>query len=150
MEILVRIAIDKYKKNKIVETCSDAFKKLMVENILPEIKDFNENDWRFKEYCIEEVDKLYKKYLPILNSLYAKYSGKNTLPGKTKFMSLEEWTNLINDAGLIKEGYFTARDIDIAYNTSMMTQVNELSSKRHLEMSFIEFAEAIARAANLI
>ena len=44
---------------------------------------------------------------------------------------------------LIKE-----RNIRMCYNLSMQTQVNELTSTRIFEMSYIEYLEALARQAN--
>ena len=40
------------------------------------------------------------------------------------------------------------RDIPLIFNLSMMTQVDELKSKRIFEMKFVEFLESIGRVAN--
>ena len=42
------------------------------------------------------------------------------------------------------------RDINMAYNMSMMGQVDEISSSRHLQMNLLEFYEAVARLADVI
>lgn len=63
-------------------------------------------------------------------------------------MCLDEFRQLCNDARLISDT-FAAREIDICYSQSMMTQIDELYKKRHLEMSYVEFLEATCRATDL-
>ena len=67
-------------------------------------------------------------------------------PGQKPFMSLEEFQKLCADANLISEN-FAARDCDLFFNLSMMTQIDELTKDRHFQMQFVEFMEAIARVA---
>ena len=40
---------------------------------------------------------------------------------------------------------FADREINISYNLSMMTQIDEITKNRHMQMSLIEFYEALAR-----
>jgi hypothetical protein len=61
-------------------------------------------------------------------------------------MSLEEFRLLCTDSGIISDS-FTTREIDVCFNQAMMTQVDIIFKKRHLEMNFVEFLEAICRAA---
>lgn len=60
-------------------------------------------------------------------------------------MSVEEFRDLCTDGGLINESFAT-REIDVCFRAAMMTQVDEVYKKRHIEMSFVEFLEALARA----
>ncbi len=62
-------------------------------------------------------------------------------------MSLEEFTQMVNESNVIDEN-FGAREIGMVFNVSMMTQVNELDSERHLHMQMPEFIEALARLAD--
>lgn len=62
-------------------------------------------------------------------------------------MSLDEFTQLVTDSNVIDEN-FGAREVGMLFSVSMMTQVNELDSDRHLHMQFPEFIEAIARLAD--
>jgi hypothetical protein len=50
-------------------------------------------------------------------------------PGQKRFLSLDELREICNNAGLIDEN-FVERDINISYNLSMMTQIDELESDR--------------------
>ena len=52
------------------------------------------------------------------------------------------WAELVNDS-------FNVRDIDVCYNLSMMTRMDEVTRDQHLQMSQVEFYEAIARVADI-
>ena len=39
--------------------------------------------------------------------------------------------------------------MEINFNISMMTQVDEVAQDKHYQMSFVEFLEAFSRAADL-
>ena len=84
MEILVRIAIFKYFKSKVLPTVFDAVKLLMNESVLPFIKRFDCHDWRVKRLWNEECDIVFKYYLMPLKAIYEKCSGKFTKPGNPK------------------------------------------------------------------
>ena len=63
-------------------------------------------------------------------------------------MSLEEWQQLCQDANFLNEK-FTQREVDLNFNLAMMTQLDEISQDRHYNMTWVEFIEALARAADL-
>lgn len=83
----------------------------------------------------------------ILQAVYSKYSGKYALPGQTKYMSLDEFVEMVGQAGVVDDT-FGAREIGPLFNLSMMTCKNELDSDRHLNMTHVEFIEAIGRLAD--
>ena len=56
---------------------------------------------------------------------------------------------MISKAGVIDEN-FGEREIGPLFNLSMITQVDEIYSTRHMNMHFIEFVEAIARVAEKV
>lgn len=147
VEILVRVAVDKYIRTRKCSSYTEAFGRLLEEHLIPVMSKFPSIKWRVEKYWVEEVDWVLKAHKPLLMSLFGRYSGKNTLPGKKPFMSLEEYRILCNDAGLIGE-HFATREIDVCYSESMMTQVDELYIKRHLEMNFVEMLEALSRAVD--
>ncbi len=62
-------------------------------------------------------------------------------------MSLDEWYDLLLKSELIND-IFLHKDVGPAFAMSMMTNKFELDSDRHLNMSFVEFLEAIARVAD--
>jgi len=148
MEIFVRIAIDKYIKSEICESYVEAVDKMLKENLLPAFANYDTNKWRWGRYLNEECDNVFKAYLPIIQTVYKTNSKKNVKPGQKPFMCLEEFQEICANAHLLTDT-FTAREIDICFNLAMITQVNELDSDRHFQMSFVEFLEALGRAADL-
>ena len=62
-------------------------------------------------------------------------------------MSLEEYVDMFAKAELLDEN-FGYREIGPLFNMSMMTQKNEIESDRHLNMTFVEFIECLARCAD--
>ena len=64
-------------------------------------------------------------------------------------MAYDDFLSLLGEARLIND-IFTERDAILAYAQSMMTQVDELDSDRHMKMQPIEFYETIARAADVL
>jgi hypothetical protein len=64
-------------------------------------------------------------------------------------MTIEEYLSIFTDLGLINQS-FTERDVLVSYNQAMITQVDEISSIRHMKMQFLEFLEAISRCADLL
>ena len=64
-------------------------------------------------------------------------------------MSMDEFKLLV-DSMCIYSDYFVSNQVYLYYNIAMMTQVDELESDRHMNMSFTEFVESIARVAETI
>lgn len=83
-----------------------------------------------------------------LDQVYKKYSGKYSTPARQIFtMSLDEWYDLLFKCELIGE-VFLNKDVGPAFAMSMITNKFELDGDRHLNMSFVEFLEAIARVSD--
>ena len=61
-------------------------------------------------------------------------------------MCLDEFHDIAGRAGFYDLNY-VERDVNLAFNLAMMTQVDELESDRIFQMSFLEFMEGIARLA---
>ena len=156
MEIIVRIAQDRFVRTGICKKINKSVRKLFEEHILPntityklnDISSYNSNAWRNEVYICEDVDIILKVYKPILDCAFLKYSGRKTLPGCKKFMCVEEFSDLCKDSGLANED-ISSREIYYCFVQSMMTQVDEYFKKRHFEMNYIEFLEAITRVIDL-
>lgn len=67
---------------------------------------------------------------------------------KVKYLTLEEFRSLISGAGICGDE-LTDREINICFNLSMMTAVDEITKSRHMQMSVIELYEALARIAEI-
>ena len=164
MEIFVRIALHKYykpqKDNNDKLTQSMAIKKLFEDHLLVHFKKHDSNKWRIEKLWNKGIDDMIKSNyqqsqtpvyfsnLKYLKKLYEIYSGKYTKPGKTKFMSMEEFVSLISHSGALKSATIGITDLGSIFNVSIMTQINELDYDRHTQMNLMEFIEAICRVAN--
>ena len=62
-------------------------------------------------------------------------------------MSKEEWSDLCSHSGLINDT-FPARETDLVFNLAMSIRVDELTESKHMEMTFVEFLEALGRACD--
>lgn len=101
MEILVRIAVDKYLRRKIVASADKAVQTLFEDNLLHIIKEIDSSYWRNSRYICEPVDSMLKANKIIFDSIYKKYSGDKVLPGHKTFMSLDEFRDLCTSAEFV-------------------------------------------------
>ena len=146
MEMIARMALDKYLRSKQVNTAVEALKRLL-SDMAPLLETYDSNQWRWNVYICEEVDLVYKAWKVVLDTIYQRFSIRKSKPGLPKFMCLEEFTDLCTQAGLINEN-FVAREVGTSFSLSQTTEIDEVSSTKHLEMSFVEFLEALARACD--
>ena len=110
---------------------------------------FQSEEWRRVRYFVEENDMLIKKYRPIFTELYKKNSKLKVKPGNKAFMCLGEFKSLFERIG-IAGNEIQERDINISFNCSMMTQIDELENERFIRMSEIEFIEAVGRCSSIL
>lgn len=61
-------------------------------------------------------------------------------------MCLDELNDICKQIDLYNEN-FVEREMNFAFNLSMMTQVDEINQTRFQEMNNVEFYEALARIA---
>jgi hypothetical protein len=122
---------------------------MLLENeMMPVLSKYDSNVWRWQRvYVCKEVDLVLKAYKNIVDAVYRRFCGRYDKPGRPKTMSLEEFADVCNQSGLVNET-LVARNIEVCFNLAMMTQVDELSGRRHLQMSFVEFLEALCRACD--
>ena len=84
--------------------------------------------------------------MTVLNDIYMHFATPLN-PGDPKYLRLNKFIDLVTESGVC-DADFGAREIGPLFNVSLMTQVNEITSGRHMEMRFIEFCEAFARVAD--
>ena len=151
MEIFVRIALHKYYKQQkdtnegTKITQSMAVKKLFQQELLPLFNTFDWNRWRIEKLWTKANDELIKANFKNIKRLYDMYSGKYSLPGKQKFMSIDEFMEMISNTNILKLWGVGPADVGSWFNISIMTQINELENERHIQMAFQEFIEAMFR-----
>jgi hypothetical protein len=146
IELIVRVALDRFVRTKMSPSISEAVSRLMNEKLGDQMGISLDNSWRMKSYITEEVDIVYKTHRPILENVFKRFSGKKSLPGQKPFMSVEEFKELCIKAGLLTTPN-PERDLEVCFGAAMMVQVDEIYAKKHVEMNFVEFLEALARVS---
>jgi hypothetical protein len=71
--------------------------------MMPFMESIDSNKWRWEKYICEDVDLTLKSYLPILKAVYGQFSGRKTKPGMKPFMSLDEFEDLVIQAGFVND-----------------------------------------------
>lgn len=147
VELLVRLAVDKYVKPGIAPTYSEAVVMLMEKNVLPYFSTFDCQKFRTDKLWREEIDVLYTRLETALREVYIKFTGKYAVPSqRVHTMSLEEFIDMMTMAELVDEN-FGIREVGPVFSLSVMTNKGELETDRHLGLTFVEFLEALARCA---
>ena len=136
------------KPLKEVMSKSEAVETLFEEHFLEQFKKNDSNKWRVEKLWTKENDEVLKENYKQIKALFENFSGKHTKPGKIKFSSMDEFINMITNTGVLMSGSIGVGDLGSIFNISMMSQVDELNFQRHIEMSLIEFIEAICRVAD--
>lgn len=147
LEMLARIANDKYIRNKLSPNITEAIEKLFSDHLESILDKYDTCKWRREVYMTEEVDYFLRAHKPLLEHIYKRFSGQEGQIGQKQSMNLSEFRSLCMRAELINEE-FTSREIDVCFSRAMMLQVDYLSKSRHLEMNYVEFLEGLSRAAN--
>jgi Ni,Fe-hydrogenase I cytochrome b subunit len=81
MEILVRIALDKFLKHRVCENPLEALQRLFDEKLISIMDNYAIHNWRELKMWSENCDTVFKAYLPILKDIYKRYSGSKVKPG---------------------------------------------------------------------
>ncbi|CAE8654855.1 unnamed protein product [Polarella glacialis] len=141
LEFTLRIAHQKYKAGvtaSMAESVSRVFEKLDSEGRqrVSEIEKF------LSALQTEAVDDVYRKHNGLLETVYKRFSGAKTLPGKPKSMVLMEFQRLLDVIDAF-DNVFQQRHSGIAFRLGLMPQVEESTSSRFQEMNFQEFQHGI-------
>ncbi|CAD8076826.1 unnamed protein product [Paramecium sonneborni] len=147
MEFLVRLSEDKYIRNQPGSPSYAQATRMILDQCLPYMSQFDSHKWRMERYFIEQCDDVCKKHKQVIDYVYMHNSQKKVKPGQAPFMCLDELKDVCNTANLYDEN-FVERDVNLAFCLSMLTQVDELESDRLFQMQWIEFMEALARIAD--
>jgi len=104
------------------------------------------HSWRTERYWNEECDNVIGQNLETLSDIY-NYWGQAQSPGEPKVMRLTRFIEMITMSGVCDDA-FGAREIGPLFNLSIQTQVDEIFQTKHMDMTFLEFVEAVARIAD--
>lgn len=104
MEIFVRIALKKYYNPETPNSSIlDSIKLFFNEHLIPYMSQIDSHSFCANELWNEECDYIFKDYYPALENLYNLYSGRYSLPGSPKYVSLEEFIAMLVNGRVISE-----------------------------------------------
>jgi len=152
LQVLARLAINKYVKSGEVPDVSDAIEHLIHTNLLGMLPDDAKHDEdvfrRARLYKIPVADMLrkYQKPLRVLFDFYAR-SGSNDLANREKntLLSQTEWTVMLHECGVI-DHELTEREGRLCFIWSQTLVTDEVKRReKMIHLSFVDFLEALCR-----
>ena len=105
MEAFVRVAMTKYYKTGLCKTITDAVETMFIDHLLPYFQTFDCHRWRTEHLWNEECDLVYKRLLKAFKRVYEKNTGRYALPGAPKYMSTNEFFDLICACDVVDEEF---------------------------------------------
>ena len=140
LEIIVRIANAKYKDQMYCATSSEALKRLLDENIFPNLEESIQKHFRENLLYTEEVNDILTRNEVGLKKLFGLYTH-----GQKRYMTVKDSVDLIN---LKSEMRFLEKQVIKQYGLSKMIHVDAINNPEFpYRMVFVEFLEFIGRIA---
>jgi hypothetical protein len=125
-------------------------RRLLTEHVLGQAQFHDAEKWRWRRLYNEPCDLVFKLNAVPLKRLYSRFSGAEDGIGEQKRVSMSEWVLLMSRAGFCDE-IFTVREVRLSYIRAKQTEVDEQAGNNsNRKMLWIEFVEAIARAAEMM
>ncbi|EAR90533.1 hypothetical protein TTHERM_00120790 (macronuclear) [Tetrahymena thermophila SB210] len=152
MEAIARLALDKYYRNNYASTSQDSLNLFLDDPLLIEkfLEVGDPQEWRDTRYWNEECDNVLKQYLGFIKILWESIADSKKVEKRYflnyKTMNVYELQEMIKQYDLLDD-FLTERDVLLSFNLAMMTQENELSCDKYIQMNFVEFLECLARLA---
>jgi hypothetical protein len=125
--------------------------RLFNEYVLPFLRKFDSQIFRFTKLYKQTVDKVLKNHFQALREIYEIASSIDAVPDQDNVMSINEFTHFVISTLRGEEvRVINTRELGPMFNLSMMTHVDEIFNERYCQMTFIEFVEAFCRVADRI
>jgi hypothetical protein len=118
IEVIVRLALSKYKDTKVTATLQDAVEKILSEDIIPKNPAVDGFNFREEHMYNLKVDEIFKKNEQVIKKLYDSFLNPNK-----KFITLEECSKLLKNAKL----NVNDSKVSPCYAESMMSRIDTLS-----------------------
>lgn len=87
---------------------------------MPYLSRFDSTEFRLGKLYKEGCDRVLRKHLVTLQSIYKRASSFDIVPGEDTIMNINEFLDLILFSGVTEEK-FASRDIGTLFNLSIMT-----------------------------
>lgn len=137
LEATIRLIETKYIKSKEskLKTYAEGAKDLFENYLIKAYRPTDSHIWRKNVLWKEENDLAMKKQMVVIENAFRKYSGRFSFPGAGhRNMSPPEFAEMLEKSGAINES-FPYKEIYPIWNLSMMTQVDEYTKDRHMNMT---------------
>eukprot|EP01029_Cantina_marsupialis_P013887 TRINITY_DN307_c2_g4_i5.p1 TRINITY_DN307_c2_g4~~TRINITY_DN307_c2_g4_i5.p1 ORF type:complete len:1353 (+),score=428.01 TRINITY_DN307_c2_g4_i5:100-4158(+) len=151
LEALVRVAQTKFVRSKICNSIPVATRVLIQKHLLPFARRHRASRWRNTRVFQESCDTILKDNLDKLHVIFERHSGRFARPGAPHYMSLEEWTDLMEDSHIVDEN-FTARELRFSFVWSLQTIIDVMpvaANAKFADMEFCEFLDGICHVAEM-
>ena len=155
MEVLIRLAVQKYYKPELVPDVTQGIVKLIEEDVKPHLPEHvrqDQNDFRREYFYCEEMDEVARENSMLLKAIYKRYLMRPPQGGmrSTRMMFSPGYTEFINDSNLSCES-LTIRDINLMFTVSKMPVANYVKDwDKHTSLSYLDFLEVIARISDYL
>ena len=146
LELSVRVALDKFYRSGVYNNEAEAIGVFFKKHPLTEILS---NQWRILRYFNEECENVMVGNKKLLANIYDTYKARNTNNFDKKGIVAEDFLSLVQENGVINE-VFSIRYAAVCFNLSLVSRVDEISNLDHMQASFLEFIEALARCSDLL
>ncbi|CAK9105363.1 Leucine-rich repeat-containing protein 74B [Durusdinium trenchii] len=148
VEIIARIAIQKFLGPKIEATPGDAVRKLIDEHLIPFLDIENPQVFRDRYLWSVPTDLILKGFHEILFKLFRRSADAN-MNRKRKRMTVDGFRRLLTTTGVFDAEACTERDARLAYRLAVINTVDEMTGEDHLTVGYTEFLELLGRTAFL-
>eukprot|EP00347_Sterkiella_histriomuscorum_P011119 403373687 len=140
LEILLRLANEKYKKSGQVTTYTQALQRFLDENLYPNIEETNSQIFRDTQLYTFYVNELLVRNEPGLRKIFGMF-----IHGQKRFINFKDAIELINTKAELR---FLDRQVIKQFGLSKMSHVDALKDPSFPNrMSFTEFLEFLGRIA---
>uniref|UniRef100_A0A6U1GF28 Uncharacterized protein n=1 Tax=Tetraselmis chuii TaxID=63592 RepID=A0A6U1GF28_9CHLO len=151
VEILIRVAIEKYIKDKqATNDVREAFVMLCDENLsqLPRDAVLDCNEFRQQRLYTPAVDSVLREHHSLLKALFKVYKARDS----AKWFGMEHWVAFLDSVGLVgSRSNIGLTHAKLLFMWSQMDVVDELRRRqRVVGWSFTDFLEGIARLADVM
>jgi len=99
IETLVRVAVEKYMIKGNAANEGEALRRLFSEILDKALEDTDGNIWRFSRYACENMEIVFRTYIPVFQKLYDKYV-KADIGCKIAYLHMEDFVLMCKELRL--------------------------------------------------
>ena len=143
LEAIVRIAVNRFVRTKVLPTPSKALERLLSNHILPRARSHNPAAFRMSRLYNEQCDEVFKEFNEEITELWDHFATRR-FPGEPFTLTNNQWLQLVdycNIAEIFPE--LTISEAKFAFANAQELVVNEMVDTDYKTLSFPEYLEAL-------